>query len=124
VRPNSAGIDLPYARARAGIAARARSIVITPPADVDPEAAQAIVRELDAAQPAWDALGVSARAQMLWRAADLLEERREYFIALIQREGHKTLGDAVAELREAADYCRYYALQAKHLLATQKLPGP
>jgi RHH-type proline utilization regulon transcriptional repressor/proline dehydrogenase/delta 1-pyrroline-5-carboxylate dehydrogenase len=124
VRPNSAGIDLPYARALAGIAARARSIVITPPADVDPEAAQAIVRELDAAQPAWDALGVSARAQMLWRAADLLEERREYFIALIQREGHKTLGDAVAELREAADYCRYYALQAKHLLATQKLPGP
>ncbi len=123
-RPNSAGIDLPYARARAGIAAKARSIAVTPPADVDPEAAQAIVRELDAAQPAWDALGVSARAQMLWRAADLLEERREYFIALIQREGHKTLGDAVAELREAADYCRYYALQAKHLLATQKLPGP
>ena len=123
-RPNSAGIDLPYARARAGIEARARRLELTPPPDIKPETVPAIVCQLDEAQAEWDTLGVTARADILWRAADLLEERREEFIALVQREGHKTLADAVAELREAADYCRYYALQAKHLLAPQRLPGP
>ena len=52
---------------------------------------------------------VATRAGMLERAADRLEARRGQLIALLQREGGKTLDDAIAEWREAIDFCRYYA---------------
>ena len=49
------------------------------------------------------------RAATLEKAADLLEQRAAHFIALLQREGGKTLDDALSEVREAVDFCRYYA---------------
>jgi RHH-type proline utilization regulon transcriptional repressor/proline dehydrogenase/delta 1-pyrroline-5-carboxylate dehydrogenase len=61
---------------------------------------------------------------VLIRAADALEARTPEFIALLVREGQKTMGDAVAELREAVDFCRYYAAQAAVDLAPRVLPGP
>ena len=45
-------------------------------------------------------------------------------MALLQSEGGKTLDDALAEVREAVDYCRYYAAQARTALAPQPMPGP
>ena len=48
-----------------------------------------------------------------WTAGDLMEARRGPLIALMQAEGGKTLDDAVAELREAVDFCRYYAAEAR-----------
>ena len=42
----------------------------------------------------------------------------------MQVEGGKTLDDAVAEVREAVDFCRYYAVQARTALAPRALPGP
>jgi RHH-type proline utilization regulon transcriptional repressor/proline dehydrogenase/delta 1-pyrroline-5-carboxylate dehydrogenase len=72
----------------------------------------------------WSATPVEKRAQMLDRAGDLLEQRRGAFIALLQSEGGKTLDDCVAEWREAIDYCRYYALQARRSLIAQAMPGP
>jgi RHH-type proline utilization regulon transcriptional repressor/proline dehydrogenase/delta 1-pyrroline-5-carboxylate dehydrogenase len=45
-------------------------------------------------------------------------------LALLQNEGGKTLDDALAELREAIDYCRYYAAQARRHLAPHDMPGP
>jgi RHH-type proline utilization regulon transcriptional repressor/proline dehydrogenase/delta 1-pyrroline-5-carboxylate dehydrogenase len=42
----------------------------------------------------------------------------------MQREGGKTLDDALSELREAVDFCRYYAAQARALFAPHPLPGP
>ena len=59
------------------------------------------------------------RAAVLERASDLLEARRGRLIALLQAEGGKTLDDAVAEVREAVDFCRYYALEARRTLAPQ-----
>ena len=53
---------------------------------------------------------------MLERAADLLEKNRGALLALLQNEGGKTLDDALSEVREAIDYCRYYAAQARHSL--------
>jgi RHH-type proline utilization regulon transcriptional repressor/proline dehydrogenase/delta 1-pyrroline-5-carboxylate dehydrogenase len=53
-----------------------------------------------------------------------LEAARENFAAQIVWEGHKTWTDAIAEVREAIDYCRYYALLAQEQLADQHLPGP
>jgi RHH-type proline utilization regulon transcriptional repressor/proline dehydrogenase/delta 1-pyrroline-5-carboxylate dehydrogenase len=74
--------------------------------------------------PAWAATPVDERAAVLERAADRLEVNRGRLLALLQSEGGKTLDDALAELREAVDYCRYYAAQARMALAPQPMPGP
>jgi RHH-type proline utilization regulon transcriptional repressor/proline dehydrogenase/delta 1-pyrroline-5-carboxylate dehydrogenase len=77
------------------------------------------------AQPAWNSLGGDARAAILEKAADLLEERRTDFYGLLVREAGKTLPDAVAEVREGVDFCRYYALKARDLFAApNRLVGP
>ncbi len=77
------------------------------------------------AQGAWNAAGGAVRAEALERAADLLEARRADFQALLTREAGKTIGDALAEVREAADFCRYYALQAREQFTIPKrLTGP
>jgi RHH-type proline utilization regulon transcriptional repressor/proline dehydrogenase/delta 1-pyrroline-5-carboxylate dehydrogenase len=72
----------------------------------------------------WNATAVEARSAILMRAAALIEDERAALIALLQTEGGKTLDDAVSEVREAADYCRYYAVQARAILAPRALPGP
>ncbi len=65
------------------------------------------------------------RAAILQKAADLLEQRRARFIALLQSEGGKTLDDALSEVREAADFCRYYAAQGRKLFGDgEAMPGP
>ncbi|MGH8288322.1 MAG: bifunctional proline dehydrogenase/L-glutamate gamma-semialdehyde dehydrogenase PutA [Steroidobacteraceae bacterium] len=77
------------------------------------------------AQKAWDATPAGLRATCLERAADLLESRRGFFLHLLVREAGKTLPDAVAEIREAADFCRYYAERGRELFAApRELDGP
>ncbi|WP_449422041.1 bifunctional proline dehydrogenase/L-glutamate gamma-semialdehyde dehydrogenase PutA [Rhodanobacter lindaniclasticus] len=78
-----------------------------------------------AAQDRWNTLPVANRAAMLEYAADQLEARRAEFIALCVREAGKSLPDAIAEVREAADFLRYYATMARRLFAEpEQLPGP
>ena len=73
----------------------------------------------------WAATPAGRRAAMLRRAADLIEDARPRLIALLHREGGKTLDDAVAEVREAIDYCRYYAGEGERLFGSDlALPGP
>jgi RHH-type proline utilization regulon transcriptional repressor/proline dehydrogenase/delta 1-pyrroline-5-carboxylate dehydrogenase len=62
------------------------------------------------AQPLWDGVAVEARAACLDRAADRIEADRAHLIALAIREAGKTLGAAVAEVREAVDLLRFYAV--------------
>ena len=76
------------------------------------------------AQPAWDATPVAGRAALLEHAADLLEQRMARFMALCTLEAGKTIPDGVAEVREAVDFLRYYAEQARILVAPEALPGP
>ncbi len=78
----------------------------------------------DKAFPAWQTTPVEQRAAFLQRAGDLIETRHGRLIALMQREGGKTLDDAVAEVREAVDFCRYYAAQARRALTPLPMPGP
>lgn len=74
---------------------------------------------------AWCATPVDHRAQALERFGDLLEQHREEFLALLVREGGKTLPDAVAEVREAVDFCWYYAAEARRIMETPlSLQGP
>jgi RHH-type proline utilization regulon transcriptional repressor/proline dehydrogenase/delta 1-pyrroline-5-carboxylate dehydrogenase len=72
----------------------------------------------------WAATPVAERAAMLERAADALETNRDKLIALLQAEGGKTLDDALSEVREATDFCRYYAAEARRTLVPQRMPGP
>jgi len=82
------------------------------------------MRAAEAGFSAWDATPVEQRADALTRAGDLIEQNRAGLIALLQNEAGKTLDDCIAEVREAADYCRYYAAQARRLFVPQALPGP
>jgi len=90
----------------------------------DAAIARAAMAAAAAGFPAWAATPVAERAAALERAADRLEQERGPLLALLQAEAGKTLDDAVAELREAVDYCRYYAAQARITLAPQPMPGP
>ncbi|SEA42830.1 bifunctional proline dehydrogenase/L-glutamate gamma-semialdehyde dehydrogenase PutA [Rubrimonas cliftonensis] len=76
------------------------------------EEASAAVGAAQAAQPGWAATPVAERAGALRRAADLYEANAGELFALVAREAGKTPLDAVAELREAVDFLRYYAAQA------------
>lgn len=85
---------------------------------------QAALANAVKAQPGWDALPAASRAVILEKAADLLEARTPEFMALCVKEAGKSLSASVAEVREAVDFLRYYALQARELFAPVKLPGP
>ncbi|MBV8681729.1 MAG: bifunctional proline dehydrogenase/L-glutamate gamma-semialdehyde dehydrogenase PutA [Caulobacteraceae bacterium] len=76
------------------------------------------------AQPTWDLAGVAARAAILERLGDLIERDRAALMALLVAEGGKSLTDALGEVREAVDYCRYYAREARRAGAPEPLPGP
>src|SRR5450830_1369341 len=62
----------------------------------------------------WQSVSSSDRAQMLERAADLFETHQPELMALAVREAGKSLPNAIAEVREAVDFLRYYALQSRH----------
>jgi RHH-type transcriptional regulator, proline utilization regulon repressor / proline dehydrogenase / delta 1-pyrroline-5-carboxylate dehydrogenase len=84
-----------------------------------------MVQAAHAAQVGWDSLGGEARAQLLERAADLYEEHAEEFFSLCIREAGKTLVDAVLEVREAVDFLRFYASEARRQFTRPlPLPGP
>ncbi|WMJ67578.1 bifunctional proline dehydrogenase/L-glutamate gamma-semialdehyde dehydrogenase PutA [Stenotrophomonas sp. 24(2023)] len=78
-----------------------------------------------AAQPAWNRTPAASRASILEHAADQLEARMPEFMALCVKEAGKSLPDSVAEVREAVDFLRYYAKQAREQFGhAEKLPSP
>ncbi|MGF1444855.1 MAG: bifunctional proline dehydrogenase/L-glutamate gamma-semialdehyde dehydrogenase PutA [Pikeienuella sp.] len=85
--------------------------------DAAPEDVASAVEAARAAAPAWAALGGQARGDRLRAAADAYEANAAELFALLAREAGKTLPDAVAELREAVDFLRYYAAEAAALQA-------
>ncbi len=85
---------------------------ITPVHEVD-----ALMAQAQSAQPSWAALGTEARAALLERIAQLYETQHSALMALLTREAGKSWSDAAAELREAVDFCHYYAQQARALSA-------
>ncbi|MBV9217995.1 MAG: bifunctional proline dehydrogenase/L-glutamate gamma-semialdehyde dehydrogenase PutA [Methylobacteriaceae bacterium] len=73
----------------------------------------------------WSETPAAHRAAIVERMADLMESQRPRLFAILQAEGGKTLDDAVAEVREAIDFCRYYAAEARRTFAAgETLPGP
>ncbi len=76
-------------------------------------------------QVTWDGVPASERAAALERAASQLEDNMPQFMVLLTREAGKTLEDGIAEIREAVDFLRYYAYQARiGFEHARELPGP
>ncbi|MFM2054339.1 MAG: hypothetical protein RL456_2376, partial [Pseudomonadota bacterium] len=123
-RVNALGVDPGVERERLPLLARLA--VPMPAAPIEDSAASAAVAmdALHRAQPGWNAVPLGERCAVLRRAADLMERQMTELVALLAQEGRKTFGDGVAEVREAIDFCRYYAEQAEARLAPQALPGP
>jgi RHH-type proline utilization regulon transcriptional repressor/proline dehydrogenase/delta 1-pyrroline-5-carboxylate dehydrogenase len=141
-RVNSSGVDLADPRALAALedalapwlgahyraAPSLAGAPRSPRAVVNPAAREEVVGEVEEASAAdvehaycvaiaawasWNAHGATARAICLRALADLLERERAHLLALLVREAGKTLADGVAEIREAVDFCRYYAVLAE-----------
>lgn len=73
----------------------------------------------------WNRITADERAAYLDTLADLLEQHEAELIALCTMEAGKILQDGIDEVREAVDFCRYYAVQARKLFAYNgPLPGP
>ncbi len=83
----------------------------------DKDEMQQILANADATFASWSATTVAERAALLRRIGDALETHRNELLALCVKEAGKTLGDSVAEVREAIDFCRYYAARAEQLFA-------
>jgi RHH-type proline utilization regulon transcriptional repressor/proline dehydrogenase/delta 1-pyrroline-5-carboxylate dehydrogenase len=73
---------------------------------------------------AWSSASLESRCAALERLGDLLETHRAELMAILVDEAKKTLPDALGEVREAVDFCRYYAAQARDGLKPIELPGP
>ena len=112
-----------------------RALPVTNPADrrhavgewhaADSATVEKALHNAVAAQSAWDRTPAASRATILEHAAELLEQRMPEFIALCVKEAGKTIPDGVAEVREAVDFLRYYAAQARAQFgAPERLPGP
>ena len=153
-RANAAGLDLTDEAALAqladGLAASGRTPWRAVPTGCDPDSAETLVRNpanhsdtvglwraatpfeiADAleqatdAAPAWAAIPPADRATYLRRAADALEARMSVLIGLIVREAGKSYANAVAEIREAVDFLRFYAAEAERTLDDGHAPlGP
>jgi len=101
---------------------RARTIGTV--ADATVEHVDRALARAAAAAPDWDATPAGARGAILERVGDLFEARLSELVALIVREGGRTIPDAVSEVREAVDFCRYYSVRARADFAPMLLPGP
>jgi len=94
-------------------------------AEATPELIDEAFAAARSAQKAWDLRGGEGRAKVLRAMGDALEAHRERLIAICVREAGKTLADAIAEVREAADFCRYYAhLAERQFASAETLRGP
>ncbi|MBC9177654.1 trifunctional transcriptional regulator/proline dehydrogenase/L-glutamate gamma-semialdehyde dehydrogenase [Pseudoroseomonas ludipueritiae] len=149
-RPNSAGLDLTNEERLAALGATLRDhatpLLAAPgavadsrqevrnPADrrdlvghvveADDAVVDAALARAVAAAPGWAATSPAQRAAMLERAATLMEARMEALLGPIVREAGKSLPNAVGEVREAVDFLRYYATQARGFTAAHRPLGP
>ena len=88
-----------------------------------PGAVANIISTAKDAESRWAAVAPAARATILRRIADLYEAHAAELMTLAVREAGKTLGNAVAEVREAVDFCRYYANECETTCATRQAVG-
>ena len=112
-------------RARDALDPADRRRVVGHVAEAGPELVETALASAVRAAPDWDAAGAELRAGCLEAAADAMERDMAALMAVVVREAGKTVADAVSEVREAVDFCRYYAARARaRFAAPETLPGP
>jgi RHH-type proline utilization regulon transcriptional repressor/proline dehydrogenase/delta 1-pyrroline-5-carboxylate dehydrogenase len=126
-RKNSRGIEFGERAALHRLVSEIAAAAVPAPgsvADATPAEANAAIAAARDGFRHWSRMPAETRATVLEKAADLLEQRAATFMALLQREGGKTLDDALSEVREAIDFCRYYSAQGRKLFDDgEAMPG-
>jgi RHH-type transcriptional regulator, proline utilization regulon repressor / proline dehydrogenase / delta 1-pyrroline-5-carboxylate dehydrogenase len=123
-RKNSAGLDLTVHAMRAPLLAALQTVQVPVVPVFDAQLVESPCRKAMVCYKTWSKTPVSERAAVLRRAADALEREMPTFCALLVKEAFKGWGDAVAEVREAVDFFRFYANEAERVMAPITLPGP
>ncbi|MGB4117001.1 MAG: L-glutamate gamma-semialdehyde dehydrogenase [Polaromonas sp.] len=126
-RKNSAGLDLTVSTMRQPLLdawqlANVQSLPKVP--SFDAKLASSLINTGASSYQKWSAVTVTERALVLRRSADELQTQLPRFCALLVKEAFKTWGDAVAEVREAIDFLRYYADEAERIMKPMAMPGP
>lgn len=123
-RPNSRGVDLTVESMRTPLLDALSAAIVPTVPEADPRRVADAVAASAASYRTWTYAPVAQRAAALRHASDALEAALPRFCALLVKEAFKTWGDAVAEVREAVDFLRYYADEAERIMAPIVLPGP
>ncbi len=123
-RRNSTGRDLACAPHRDPLLQALASTNVPQVPEFDAKSVSGPLKQSLECYKKWSITPVSQRAALLRASADALDAALPRFCALLVKEAHKTWGDAVAEVREAVDFLRYYALEAERIMAPQAMPGP
>ncbi len=121
-RRNSEGLDLAVATMREPLLAAHAQVRVPAVAQFDVGQVGAAVDRAIAAGEPWNRLPVTHRAAVLRRAAEAMQGQLPRLAALLVAEAHKTWGDAIAEVREAVDFLRYYADEAVRIMQPVLLP--
>ncbi len=93
-------------------------------ASIEKDSSESMLEKLEGAENAfssWSSMGVNQRAGFLFKLADNLELYQDELIAICIKEAGKTPADSVAEVREAVDFCRYYAGNASQLMVNNAI---
>ncbi len=123
-RRNSDGLDLAVPSARRVLETAWQQTQVPDVSLADPDQVPEAVERAIAASHAWERTPVQQRAAVLRAAADAMQGNLPRLCALLVKEGFKSWGDAVAEVREAIDFLRFYANEAERLMQPVTLPGP
>ena len=122
-RRNSAGLDLTVPTMRAPLLAAYQNVRVPSVPVFDAQQVAVPLAASLASFALWRDTPVQARAAVLRRAADALQNQLPQFCALLVKEAFKTWGDAVSEVREAIDFLRYYAQEAERIMQPIAMPG-
>lgn len=123
-RKNSVGLDLTAPEMRAPLQQAMASAQVSAVPQADAAHASEAVERSSIAYRTWSRTPVATRAAILRHAAEAMEARMPQLCAVLVKEGFKTWGDCVAEVREAVDFLRYYADEAERIMHPMQLPGP
>jgi RHH-type proline utilization regulon transcriptional repressor/proline dehydrogenase/delta 1-pyrroline-5-carboxylate dehydrogenase len=121
-RLNSAGLDLTVPNITAPLWAAFESQTVPHVALTEPAHVGIAFAGAKQSFPAWNRLGALERSRILQAAADQLQTQMPAAGALLVKEAFKTWSDAVAEVREAVDFLRYYALEAERIMQPMAMP--
>lgn len=124
-RPNSSGLDLENPAVTELWGGKSESSVVQAVHESDAQAMELALASCAAYQDEWNLVPAAKRALLLEAVAQLLEQKKTSLMSLIAQEAGRTLVDSESEVREAVDFCYYYALQTRtHFAEVEKLPGP